>query len=174
VAPHLLERAEEGAAKFSRRLEETIMRRVLACVVPDTLLSVKFGPVGWQLKDFQVAQMLGKVVIGLLFLVIGGIILNEINAVTSPIKRGQEYLIDESQIRLPREIIFLMEIGELGVVQPNGSKDLLGIALSTCGNLRLVAPSRPGGMKSGRLAEGGLVFENDHRPFVFGVFFRLG
>src|SRR5262249_2023927 len=99
---------------------------------------------------------------------------NEINAMTSPVKRGQEHLIDESQIRFPREIILLMEIGELGVVQPNGSKDLLGIALSACGNLRLVASSRPGGMKSGRLAEGRLVFENDHRPFPLGVFFRFG
>jgi hypothetical protein len=40
--------------------------------------------------------------------------------------------------------------------------------------LRLAPTSGPGCVQSRRLPERSLVFEDDHRSFGFGVFFRLG
>ena len=174
MAADLLKCTEQGAAQLGRRFEKPIVRGVLACVVPDPFLSVEFWPVRRQLKYLQMPSVLGKVVIGFLLLVIGRVILNEIDAMAAAVKSGQEHLINESQVSFPRKIILLMEIGELRIIQPNRSKDFLGITLPARGNLRLVAPARPGGVKGGRLTKGSLVFKNDHRPFVFGVFFRLG
>ena len=72
------------------------------------------------------------------------------------------------------EILLLVAVNELGIVQPHGSENLLGVAFAAGGNLRLAVPSRPGRVQGGRLPEGGLVGKNDHRSFALGVFFSLG
>src|SRR4051812_28646204 len=120
------------------------------------------------------SSVFGEIVIALLLFMIRGIVLDEVDPVTAPIKGGQQHLIDKGQIGFPLKIVFLMQIGEFGVVQANRSKDFLGMAFAAGRNLRLLAPSRPSGVESGRLAKGSFVLENDHRPFALGVFFSLG
>ena len=106
----LVNGAEQGAAQFGGRFEEAIVGGVLVGVVPAAFLSVEFRPVGRQLKHLQKAPVFGKIVIGFLLLVIGRVILNEIDPVAAAVKGGQEHLIHECQIGLPRKTIFLVEI----------------------------------------------------------------
>jgi len=49
------------------------------------------------------------------------------------------------------EILLLVAVNELGIVQPHGSENLLGVAFAAGGNLRLAVPSRPGRVQGGRL-----------------------
>ena len=84
-------------------------------------------------------------------------------------------LIDECAPRgLKKLAIDHGQVDETGVVQTDGSENLLGVALTTRGNLRLASAFGPGSMQGGRLTKRSLIFENDHRALVFGVFFRFG
>ena len=171
---NLIKGAEQGAAQFGGRFEEAIVGGVLAGVVPDAFLGVEFRPVRRQLKPCQLAPVLRKIVIGFLLLVIGGVVPNEIDPVSAPVKGGQEHLLHKGQIGFPRKISFLVQLGEVRVVQAHRAEDFLGVAFPARGNLRLAAPARPGGVERRCLAEGGFVFEHDPRSFVWGVFFRFG
>lgn len=72
------------------------------------------------------------------------------------------------------EVVLLVLVSELSVVQAHSSKNLLRMALASGGDLRLAAQPGPGGVQGWRLAEGSLVFKNDHRPFHPGFFLRRG
>src|SRR3974390_637905 len=115
--------------------------------------------------------MLGKPVISLVLLVIGGVVLDEIHPVTAAVKGRQQYLIHKNQVGLPLEVILLVLVNKFGVVQAHRTKNLLGVALSSCRHLGLAPPPRPSGMQRGRLPERSFVFENNYRPFLLGVFF---
>ena len=111
---------------------------------------------------------------GFLFFVIRSIVLNQVDAVVTAVEGGHDHLLQESQIGLPLKIVFLMQVDETGVVQTDGSENLLGVALTTRGNLRLASAFGSGSMQGGRLTKRSLIFENDHRALAFGVFFRFG
>src|SRR6202008_3319636 len=67
-----------------------------------------------------------------------------------------------------------MKIDEAGVVQTDGSENLLRVALPARGNLRLTSAPGPGRMQGGSLPKRSLIFENHHRPFDLGVFLDSG
>jgi hypothetical protein len=67
-------------------------------------------------------------------------------------------------------IILLLQIGETGIVQANRGEHFLRMAFSARWNLGLASPSGPRDMQRRHLTKPCLVFENDHRSFVFGVF----
>lgn len=171
---HMIKSPEQRAAQLLGLFKKSVVRGVFACVVPNPFRRVEFRPVGGKLEHFHKAPMFGEPLIGFLLFVIGGVILNQIDPMAATVKSWNQYLIDESQIRLPLEIIQLVQINEFCRVETHRSKNFLRIALSTSGDLRLEAPARPGRMQGRRLTKGGFVFKNDHRPFAFGVFFRLG
>ena len=100
-------------------------------------------------------------------------VLNQVDAVTAAIEGGHHHLLHENQIGLPLKVIFLMEVDEIGVVQTDRSKDLLGMALPQRGNLRLAATLGPGGMQGGRLPKRSLVFENKSPRLRFWRFFLI-
>lgn len=106
--------------------------------------------------------------------VIGGIILDEIDAVAASEERRQQDLLEKIDIGFGVEVFGLMPVGEPALIQGNGAQDLLGVALATGEDLRLSADRRPGLVKRGRLAEGGFVLVNDYRLFLPGFFLRLG
>jgi hypothetical protein len=105
---------------------------------------------------------------------IRSIVLHQINPVAAAVEGGHHDLLQEGQIGFPRKIIFLVQINETGVIETNCAEDLLCVAFSARGDLRLAPPFGPRGMQGGRLAKRSLVFENDHRAFPSRLFFRFG
>ena len=77
-------------------------------------------------------------------------------------------------ICFPLKIVGLVQISKLRVVETNGPKDLLGVALAARRHLGLKASARPSRVQSGRLPERRFVFEHDYRTLGYGVFFRFG
>jgi hypothetical protein len=174
MALDVAEGSEERLAEMLGPLKEAIVGGVFTRVVPNPLGGVEFWPVGWQLEDLDVAAVLSEPLIGFLFFVVGGVVLNQEHAMAPPIERGHQNLIQKGHIGFPLEIVLLMEVDELGGVHAHGAKNLLGVAFAPGGDVRLAADSRPGGVQGGRLAERRLVLKNNYRPFAPGFFLRLG
>src|SRR5436190_18707671 len=174
MAPDVFKSPKQNSLQLFGSFEKSIVSRVLPRVVPYPLGGVQLRPVRRQLENLQVAAVFGEIFIGLLLFVIGGVVLNQINPMTSPIKLWHQDLINKRQVSFPLEIVLLVQIGKLGVVQPDRTEHFLRVPFSASGNLGLTTASSPGGMERGRLPKRGFVLENNHRPFAFGVFFRFG
>jgi len=170
----MAEDAEERLAEVLGPLKETIMGGVLARVIPNPFGGVEFRPIGRQLEHFHIAAVLGEPLIGFLLFVVRGVVLNQEETMTPPIKRGHQNLIQKSHIGFPLEIVLLMEVNELGGVHTDGPKDLLGVALAPGGNVGLAAHPCPGGVQGRRLTKRCLVLKNNYRPFASGFFLRRG
>src|SRR5438552_12831684 len=153
MVPHVIEPAEERVTKILRSFKEPIVSDVFARVVPDAFGRIQFRPVGREREHFHISAVRSEPVRDFRLGVIRGIVLNQVDAVTAAIEGGHHHLLHESQIGLPLKVIFLMEVDEIGVVQTDRSKDLLGMALPQRGNLRLAATLGPGGMQGGRSEE---------------------
>jgi hypothetical protein len=82
--------------------------------------------------------------------VIGGIVLNQEDPVMAAIESGHHPLLQESLLGLPLKVVFLMEVEATGTVQTDRSKDLLGMALSPRGNLRLAVQRQSPRLRSWR------------------------
>ena len=80
---------------------------------------------------------------GFLFFVIRSIVLNQVDSVVTAVEGGHDHRLQESQIGLPLKIVFLMQVDETGVVQTDGSENLLGVALTT----RSALPSPSGRLR---------------------------
>ena len=137
MVSHVIESVEERATKILRSFKEPIVCDMPARVLPDSFGRIQFWPVGRKLEDFYVATVRLEPVMGLLFFVIRSIVLNQVDAVVTAVEGGHDHLLQESQIGLPLKIVFLMQVDETGVVQTDGSENLLGVGLTTRGNLRL-------------------------------------
>ena len=174
MALDLAKGAEQSAAEVRGFFEVAVVSGVFACVVPDPFGGIEFRRVGRQLEDLHVTPVLSKPLIRFLLFVIGGIVLNQEHAVSPPIKRGHQHLIQKRHISFPLEIVLLVEVDELRGVQTNRSKNLLGVPLASGGNVRLAGYSRPSGVQGGRLPERRLILEDDHRPFPPRFFLRRG
>ena len=171
---NVTEGLEQGVAQAIGRLKIPVVGRVLAGVIPNPLRRVKFRPVARQREDLHITAILGKPVIRFPLLVIGGVVLNEKDAVAAAIKRGDHLLLQERHIGFPMKIVLLVLIKKARVVQPHRPKNLLRVPLAPGGNLRLAAQACPGRVQGRRLAEGSLVLEYNHRPFRPGFFLRRG
>ena len=150
---NVAEGAEERLAEVFGLLKEAIMGGVFARVIPNPFSGVEFGPVGWQLEHLHVAAMLGEPLIGFLFFVIRGVILNQEETMASPIKRGNQNLIQKGHIGFPLEIVLLMEVDELGGVHAHGAENFLRVPLAPSGDVRLAGHAGPGGVQGWRLAK---------------------
>ena len=145
-----------------------------AGVMPNSLGGVEFGPVGWQVENFHALPIFREPVVYFRFLVAARIVLNEVNSMASAVEGGQDYLIQKSAAGFPLKVFLVMQVCKFGRFQTHRSEYFLRMALAARRNLRLAAARRPGGMQRRRLAEGRLVGENNHGPFLFRVFFRFG
>src|SRR5277367_4931839 len=112
MSAYVVKGAKENFAQMFRFLEESVMRGVFARIVPNAFGGVEFRPVRRQLKNLQIAPVFGKPVVCLLFLVIGSIVLNQINPMAAAVIRRQENLIHEGQVGFPLEVIFLVRSEE--------------------------------------------------------------
>ena len=96
--------------------EESIVGRMLASVIPDALGRIQFWRVGRKLEDLHVTTVGFEPVIGFLFLVVGRVVLDEIDPVSAAVEGGHDDLLHKGQVGLPLKVVLLMQIDETGVV----------------------------------------------------------
>jgi hypothetical protein len=82
----VIEFSEERVAKILWLFKEAIVRDVLASVIPDAFCGIQLRPVGRKLEHFHVAAVDFEPVVGFLFLVIRGVVLNQVDAVAAPVE----------------------------------------------------------------------------------------
>ena len=167
---YVIELAKKRVAKIFRSFIEAVVGNVLARVLPDPFRRIQFRPVGRKLEDFEIAAVRLEPVIRFLLLVIGSIVMHQVNPMPVAIKGGYHDLVQKGQVSLPLKIVFLVQIDESSIVEANGAEDLLRVALSPRGDLWLAAPFGPRGMQGRRLTKRRLVFENDYRTLALGFF----
>ena len=134
----VIEFCEERIAKILRLFKETIVCDVLASVIPYAFCRIQLRPVRRKLEHFHVAAVDFEPVVGFLFLVIRGVVLNQVDAVSAPVEGRHHHLFQEGQIGFPLEIILLMEVDEMGVVQAHGC-ELRSPRVGICGWLPRLA-----------------------------------
>jgi len=105
---------------------------------------------------------------------IGGVVLDQIDAPAAFVKRRQENLLQKIDIIVGVEVLGLMSVGEPALIQGDGAQDLLRVALAAGGDLRLRTDRRPGLVQRGRLPKGGFVLVNDYGLLLPAFFLRLG
>ena len=98
----------------------------------------------------------------------------QVDAVVAPVETRQECMFQEVDVCIGVEVVGLVAIGELTVCNIDAGKQLLGVALAACWNVRLGIASSPCLVQCRRLTERRLVFVNDYRAFFPGFFLRLG
>ena len=104
---------KQRLAQFFRHIEVSIVSGLLSRVSPDLLDAIEFGRIGRQLENFQALAVRFEPFVDFGLLVIRGVVLNQVHAVVPPVKTGQEYLIQETDVCLGIEILGLVSIGEL-------------------------------------------------------------
>lgn len=118
-----------------------------AGVVPQPLCGIKFWRIRGKLMDGKPVSVFLKPVPDILILVVGGIVLDQMNLVGSRFAAGGRHLSQEAQIRLSIEDRFTA-IKELGLLEINGAEDLDTFPSTRHRDERLKTDARPGLMES--------------------------
>ncbi len=106
-------------------------------------------------------------------LVVGGVILDQMDLVFSGFSARGCHLFQEAQICLSIKDGFAT-VNELSLLEIDGAEDLDAFPGAGDRNQRLEADTGPGLVKSRVLTEAGFVFKEDVGPFVPRFFLMLG
>lgn len=144
-----------------------------AGVVPQPLRGIEFRRIRGKLMDGKPVPVFLKPAPDILILVVGGIVLDQMNLVGSRFAAGGRHLSQEAQIRLSIEDR-LPAINELGLLEIDGAEDLDAFPGTRHRDERLRTDTGPGLMESRVLPEAGFIFEEDVGSFVPRFFLMLG
>lgn len=161
-------------AQFLRRIEVAIMSGVQSNIVPESFDGVQFGRIGGKEKDLNALSVFLKPVVDFRLLVIGSIILDQIDPVAALIKRGHQSLLQILDVGGGVEVVGLVAINKVSIIQGNPAQDFLSIALSSGGNLRLGIQGRPSLVKRRTLSEENLIGVDNQGLFLLSFFFKFG
>ena len=100
----VIEPAKKRVTKIFGSFIEAIVGNVFARVLPDPFRRIQFRPVGRKLEDFEIAAVRLEPVIRFLLLVIGSIVMHQVNPVPVAIKGGYHDLVQKGQVSLPPKI----------------------------------------------------------------------
>ena len=113
---YVIEPAKKRVTKIFRSFIEAVVGNLLARVLPDPFRRIQLRPVGRKLEDFEIAAVRLEPGIGFLLLVIGSIVMHQVNPVPVAIKGGYHDLVQKGQVSLPLKIVFLVQIEESSMV----------------------------------------------------------
>src|ERR1700721_1412632 len=97
IMSDVIEVSEERVAKILRLFKETIVCDVLASVIPDAFCRIQLRPVGGKLEHSAVATVGFEPVVGFLFLVIRGVVLNQVYTGRARVEGGPPLLSREAE-----------------------------------------------------------------------------
>lgn len=123
--------------------------------------------------NFQPISIFLKPTPDIRILVVGGIILNEMDLVFAGFAARACQLFQEVQIRLSIKDGFAT-VNEFSLLEIDGAEDLDAFPGTRHSNQRLEADTGPGLVKRRVLPEAGFVFKEDVGPFVTRFFLMLG
>lgn len=150
------------------------MSRVQSDIVPKSFDGIQFGRIGGKQKDLDALAVFPKPVVDFRLLMIGGVVLDQIQPVTASIERGQQGPLQILDVGGSVEVLGLVAINKVSVIQGDTSQNFLSIALSASGNLRLGIQGRPSLVKSRTLSEENFIGVDNQRLFFLGFFFKFG
>ena len=148
-------------AQCFRGVEVFVMGDFLAGVPPYFFGCVVFRRIRWEQIYLDSFSIFGKPGIDFGLLMVGSVILNEIDAMAWFVEGGQQYFVQERDISVGVEVLGLMAVGELTGGGTDRAKYFLTVALSFGWDAGLRIAHGPGLVQSGSLTEGGFVFVND-------------
>src|SRR5215210_5097976 len=109
---HFFKSVDQSLAMAFGGFKKPVVGDLHACVMPDSLGGVEFGPVGRQMKNLHALPIFREPVVYFRFLVVSRIVLNEINPMASAVEGGQDYLIQESAVGFPLKVFLVMQVSK--------------------------------------------------------------
>ena len=171
---NIIKGVEQTLAEFLRRVEVAIVRRLHSGVMPNSFHGIELRRIRRKQIDFHAFAVRAEPFVDFGLLVIGSIVLHQVDSMVAPVEARHQRVLQEMDIRFRVEVLGLMPVSELAVCNINARQKLLRVPLSARGNLGLRIADGPCLMQRRRLTEGRLVFVNDYRFFRPGFFLRLG
>lgn len=133
----IAEGSEQALTQFFGRVEVTIVRRLHAGVMPDPFDGVELRGIGRKQVDFYPAAVRTEAFEDFGFLMIGGVVLNQVDTVIALVKTRQQRVLQEMDVRVGVEVLCLMPVREPTAGNIDACKDLLGVSFPARWNLRL-------------------------------------
>jgi hypothetical protein len=138
--------------------------------MPDSFQSIEFWGVRRQIVNLDVSAMGGKPIPYLPILVVGSVVLDQIDFLWK-VASNQPLQVDD----IGRSIEdFLKMVQETGRIEFDRAKDFQSLLLPGGGNFGLASYPRPGLVESGILPERGFVLEEEGGSFASGFFLMSG
>ena len=146
------------------------MSSIHARIMPDSFQSIEFWGVRRQIVNLDVSAMGGKPLPYLSILVVGSVVLDQIDFL-GKVASNQPLQVDD----IGRSIEdFLKMVKETGRIEFDRAKDFQSLLLPGGGNFGLASYPRPGLVESGILSESGFVLEEEGGSFASGFFLMSG
>lgn len=146
------------------------MSSIHARIMPDSFQSIEFWGVRRQIVNLDVSAMGGKPVPYLPILVVGSVVLDQIDFLWK-VASNQPLQVND----IGRSIEdFLKMVKETGRIEFDRAKDFQSLFLPGGGNFGLASYPRPGLVESGVLPESGFVLEEEGGSIASGFFLMSG
>ncbi len=133
----IVESGEQTLAEFLWRIEITIVRGLHSGVMPDSFHGIELRRIGWKQIDFQAFAIRAKPFIDFGLLMIGGIVLYQVDSMVAPVETRQQGVLQKIDIGLRVEVFGLMPVSELAACNIDPRQKFLSVSLATCWNLGL-------------------------------------
>src|SRR6266403_435387 len=117
--------------------------------MPEPLRRIEVRRIGGKGEYLDLAVVFGKKLQDFGLLVIRGVVLNQIDSVTTAVIMRQQVSVYERQIGLGVEVFRLVPPDKIAARHTDRSQDFLRVAFSACGNLRLLTAPRPSAIEGG-------------------------
>jgi hypothetical protein len=142
--------------------------------MPEPLRRIEIRRIGRKRKHRDLPIVFAKKFKDFGLLVVGSVILNQIDSMAPAVIMRQQLSVDERQISLGVEVFGLVPPEEITGRHTDRPQDFLSVAFSARGNLRLLPAPRPSPIKSRRLSKGRFILINDYRPSFRAFFLDSG
>ena len=149
----IAECTEQALTQFFGGVEVTIVRGLHARVMPDPFDGVELWGIGGEQVDLQAAAVRAEPIIDFGLLVVGSVVLDQVDSVIAPVEARQQGVLQEMDIRVGIEVLRLMPVRKLATGDIDACEDLLAVSLPARWNLWLRIAERPCCVQCGRLAE---------------------
>ena len=167
---HFAKYPHQGGEQGVDVAEESIVRSVLAGVLPQSFRRIQFRRVGWQLMYFQPMPIALEPCPDFRILVVGGVVLNQNRPLTSV---SPSELVEEAEIRVGIEDCCLLVI-EARAPKFDRAENLHIFAFSGYGDFRRAPDAAPGSVERRVLPETGFVGKEERPLSRAGFFLRAG
>ncbi len=173
MAFYRCEDRRESLPKFLHSRKVPVVGSRDSRVVPQTFGGVEFGGIRGQLVNRQPLAMVVEPRPNILVLVVGGVVLHEVDLGGARGSVDPRQAFQEPQVggRIEHRVPAVVEARGKHVHRP---KDLNALARPRHGDQGLRPDPRPGLVEGGVLAEAGFVFEDERSPLAAGFFLMLG